>query len=136
MFYDKPECKTIVTTIDDYGTKTGVFVFKKIIPDPRVIFFGEEHTFALRAWTNDFRIFTLKESVLFHLGKTPEYNKKTELNNTNWHKFQLAKGPSFNNINIYKDILMGKEFGPLAAKDKESYLEYLEALGFDYRLLN
>jgi hypothetical protein len=107
--------------------------FKKIIPDPRVIFFGEEHTFALRAWTNDFRIFTLKESVLFHLGKTPEYNKKTELNNTNWHKFQLAKGPSFNNINIYKDILMGKEFGPLAAKDKESYIEYLKAIGFDYR---
>ena len=33
MFYDKPECKTIVTTIDDYGTKTGVFVFKKIIPE-------------------------------------------------------------------------------------------------------
>jgi hypothetical protein len=30
---------------------------------------------------------------------------------------------------------MGKEFGPLAAKDEESYLEYLEVLGFDYRNL-
>ena len=109
--------------------------FKKIIPDPRVTFFGEEHTFALRAWTNDFRIFTLKESVLFHLGKTPEYKKATELINTNWHKFQLTKGTTFNNLNAYKDILMGKEFGPLAAKDEESYLEYLEVLGFDYRNL-
>jgi GT2 family glycosyltransferase len=69
--------------------------FKKIIPDPRVTFFGEEHTFALRAWTNDFRIFTLKESVLFHLGKTPEYKKATELINTNWHKFQLTKENRF-----------------------------------------
>jgi hypothetical protein len=33
MFYDKPECETIVSTIDEYGTKTGVFVFKKIIPE-------------------------------------------------------------------------------------------------------
>lgn len=33
MFYDKPECTTLVSSIDDYGTKTGVFVFKKIIPE-------------------------------------------------------------------------------------------------------
>jgi len=32
MFYDKPECTTLVTSTDEYGTKTGVFVFKNIIP--------------------------------------------------------------------------------------------------------
>lgn len=32
MFYDKPECTTLISSIDEYGTKTGVFVFKKIIP--------------------------------------------------------------------------------------------------------
>ncbi len=33
MFYDKPGCTTLVTSIDEYGTKTGVFVFKKAIPE-------------------------------------------------------------------------------------------------------
>jgi GT2 family glycosyltransferase len=37
--------------------------------------FGEEHTFALRAWTNDYRIFTVKETVVFHLGKNSEYRQ-------------------------------------------------------------
>jgi len=32
VFYDKEECTTLVSSIDEYGTKTGVFVFKKIIP--------------------------------------------------------------------------------------------------------
>ena len=49
--------------------------FKDIIPDPRILMFGEEHTFALRAWTNDYRIFTVKETVVFHLGKNSEYRQ-------------------------------------------------------------
>lgn len=49
--------------------------FKDIIPDPRILMFGEEHTFALRAWTNDYRIFTVKETVVFHLGKNLEYKQ-------------------------------------------------------------
>jgi len=35
--------------------------------------------------------------------------------------------------NYYNNILKGLEYGPLAAKDQESYIEYLKAIGFDYR---
>jgi hypothetical protein len=104
--------------------------FKKIIPDPRIIFFGEEHTLALRAWTNDFRIFNLKESVVFHLGKTPEYKKINELND--WRRTQPNKGPLDYNMDIYKDVLLGKEFGFFAAKDKNQYNAYIEAMGCPY----
>jgi hypothetical protein len=40
-----------------------------VLPDPRVIFFGEEHTIPLRAYTNGYRIFAIKENILFTLNK-------------------------------------------------------------------
>lgn len=33
MFYDKKECIEASSWIDDYGTRSGIFIFKKIIPD-------------------------------------------------------------------------------------------------------
>ena len=130
--------------------------YKEIIPDPRILFFGEEHTTGLRAWTNGFRIFSLKENVLWHLGKTEEYfegigrdnwrnpinlevgsgnlnNYRDYHNHTNPINLEVGSG----NVNNYRDchnhILKGLEYGPLAAKDQESYIEYLKAIGFDYR---
>ena len=31
-FYDRPDCLNISPYIDEYGTKSGIFVFKNIIP--------------------------------------------------------------------------------------------------------
>ena len=33
MFYDNPNCKNLSPWVDDYGTKSGIFVFKKAISD-------------------------------------------------------------------------------------------------------
>lgn len=111
------------------------------MPDPRILFFGEEHTTGLRAWTNDFRIFSVKENVLWHLGKTKEYFEGAGANNwrnpinldANVQKHGSSVGNLGNYGGYYKNILRGLEYGPLAAKDEESYIEYLKAIGFDYR---
>jgi len=109
--------------------------YKEIIPDPRINFFGEEHTTPLRAWTNGFRIFSIKENVVWHLGKTKEYFKgigsgdwKENLNLTS-----LTLGNMGTYAHHYDNVLKGFEYGPLAAKDEESYIDYLKAMGFDYR---
>jgi hypothetical protein len=107
------------------------------MPDPRILFFGEEHTTGLRAWTNDFRIFSVKENVLWHLGKTKEYFES--IGADNWRNPINLDANALRSSNLgyygdyYNNILKGLEYGPLAAKDKESYIEYLKAIGFDYR---
>ncbi len=110
--------------------------YKEIIPDPRINFFGEEHTTALRAWTNGFRIFSIKENVVWHLGKTKEYFKG--IGSNDWKGkldiTSLTLGNTGTYAYHYNNILKGLEYGPLAAKDEESYLEYLKAMGFDYRI--
>jgi hypothetical protein len=111
--------------------------YKEIIPDPRLLFFGEEHTTGLRAWTNGFRIFSIKENVLWHLGKTKEYFRG--IGADNWRNpiisdaAEIKLGNLGNYRDYYNNILKGLEYGPLAAKDEESYIEYLRAIGFDYR---
>lgn len=111
--------------------------YKEIIPDPRILFFGEEHTTGLRAWTNDFRIFSVKENVLWHLGKTKEYFQGIGADNwrnpININEAVLQLGNFGKYAHHHNNILKGLEYGPLAAKDEESYIEYLKAIGFDYR---
>jgi hypothetical protein len=107
-----------------------------ILPDPRVIFFGEEHTFPLRAYANGYRIFAIKKNVLYTLNKTPEYLANT--NKRDWKNYQNTHHSNAMFVyysNFFKKILKGEEFGPFAAKDKESYEEYIKAMGIDYRNL-
>jgi len=37
------------------------------------------------------------------------------------------------NARHFNKVLLGQEFGPLAAKNEEKYLEYIEAMGYSYR---
>lgn len=114
-----------------FGTNN---LFKKIIPDPRIHMFGEEHLIALRAWTNDFRIFAIKEDVAFHLSKTKNYLKNNGVDD--W-RLASEKQNMAALVNYYRDhyndILLGKEYGALAAKDEDSYLEYMIEMGYNYR---
>lgn len=105
-----------------------------VLPDPRVIFFGEEHTFPLRAYTNGYRIFAIKENVLYTLNKIPEY--LTDTHKRDWKNYQNPNNfctPHVYYQNFFHKILKGEEFGPFAAKDKESYDEYIKAMGIDYK---
>lgn len=105
-----------------------------VLPDPRVIFFGEEHTFPLRAYTNGYRIFAIKENVLYTLNKIPEY--LTDVHKRDWKNYQNSNNfctPFIYYQDFFHKILKGEEFGPFAAKDKESYDEYIKAMGVDYK---
>ncbi len=107
--------------------------FKKIIPDPRIFMFGEEHTTPLRAWTNGYRIYCIEEPVVFHLNKGNNY--RDNLGSDDWiNNIQKTNDASipYKYQSYYKDILLGKEFGAFAAKDKESYDAYIEAMGYPY----
>ena len=105
-----------------------------ILPDPRVIFFGEEHTFPLRAYTNGYKIFAIKENVLYTLNKTPEYLANTHRRDWRYYQNQNhGSSPYSYYSNFFRKILKGEEFGPFAAKDKESYDEYIKAIGVDYK---
>jgi len=105
-----------------------------VLPDPRIIFFGEEHTLPLRAYTNGYRIFAIKENVLYTLNKIPEY--LTDIHKRDWKNYRNhMDGSSMSSYysGFLCNILKGEEFGPFAAKDKESYEEYIKAMGIDYR---
>lgn len=43
--------------------------FKEILPDPKIMFAGEETTIALRAWTRGYRLFAIPESIVWHKNK-------------------------------------------------------------------
>lgn len=105
-----------------------------VLPDPRVIFFGEEHTIPLRAYTNGYRIFSIKSDILYTLNKTPEY--LCEIQKTDWKNYLNSNYSSsvYNSYgNFFEKILKGEELGSFGAKDQESYLQYLKAMGVDYR---
>lgn len=105
-----------------------------VLPDPRVIFFGEEHTIPLRAYTNGYRIFSIKANILYTLSKTPEYI--CEIEKRDWKNHQNSSNSSrvydFYG-SFFEKILKGEELGSFGAKDQESYLQYIKAMGIDYR---
>lgn len=109
-------------------------LFKQIMPDPRIHMFGEEHILALRAWTNNFRIFSIKESVIYHLDKQNEYLDDKGIHDWRNTIQKQEKAALINKYRLYyRDILLGKEYGFLAAKNEEQYLDYIDEMGYDYR---
>lgn len=112
-----------------------VFV-DEVFPDIRVVFLGEEHTIPIRAFTRGYRIFAIKDEIVFHLGKDKKYlenigqkNWKNNLNKIDFDKNYLWKKYT----GFFKNILKGEEIGYYGAKDEESYLEYIRRFGVSYR---
>lgn len=113
-----------------------------ILPDPRINFWGEEHILPLRAYTHGYRIYEINEpNVILTLSKDKNFLDNIHKNdwknhdkNGDYGMRSLMSGlHHFGNHGL--KILGGKEFGPFAAKDEESYEEYIKAMGIDYRNL-
>ena len=108
--------------------------FFEVMPDPRLIFFGEEYVYPMRAWTRGFRIFSIHNNVSYTLHKTPEYLESVEIDFvTESKKFGALAPLSHSHRLFFKEILMGNEFGYYGAKDHEMYDKYIENLGFNYK---
>lgn len=111
-------------------------------PDPRVFFWGEEHTFPMRAWTRGYGIYSIDVNTQFTAGKTEEYLNTVGIDD--WRNFW--KSPSEENnrsvpvsFPTHDDpdspvikILSGKELGFYGAKDEQSYADYMQKLGIGW----
>ena len=108
--------------------------FLDVMPDPRLIFFGEEYVYPMRAWTRGFRIFSIHENISYTLHKTPEYLQSVEIDFvTESKKFERLASLTHSHRLFFKEVLMGNEIGYYGAKDHESYDQYIEKLGFNYK---
>lgn len=109
---------------------------KDVFADPRIIFYGEEHTMPMRAYGNGYKIFAIKEQSVMTMGKTKQYYEN--IGSNNW-KNLISKGKlkySFLHKHFtdhYKLILKGEELGYFGAKDEKAYTDYIEALGINYK---
>jgi len=136
---------------DDWGSEkykqhymiSGHFMFAEasfvdeVFPDFRVVFLGEEHTIPIRAFTRGYRIFAIKDEIIFHLGKTENYFNGIGFDNWKINLDSMSnqwRNYVWNNYEFYfLKILKGEEIGYFGAKDEESYLEYIRRFGVSYR---
>jgi hypothetical protein len=123
--------------------------FKECMPDPRTFFYGEEQLLALRLSTRGWRIFSFKETYLFHKGiDQDELDQRILTDEKFWRT--ITDGDDYLNafansdlehksdplVGVTYDILSGKELGYWGAPDLLSYIQYIDNLGFDYRALS
>lgn len=134
----------------EYYLSSGQFIFgemaafKECMPDPRIFFYGEEQLLALRLCTRGWRIFSLNINVLHHKGVTEEDWEEQNYWRAISRTMECHKAFSKSDLEhfmvplkgITYGILSGKELGYWGAPDINSYEEYIEKLGFDYRKLN
>jgi hypothetical protein len=111
--------------------------FLEEVPFDPLITYHEENTTPLRAWTRGYRIFTMKDHVMW----TREmYTNGRDVPNSWKTSFQVkdSNGVSFRDRVIQgtlrnKDILTGKVFGVWGAPDQASLDAYEAASGIDYK---
>jgi len=113
----------------------GKFAYE-ILPDIQMMFFGEEMTTALRAWTRGYRIFCIPDPIVWH------YNKDIKISNIYKYDRWMTIGDEklymdFEEKQIRswqrtRDILTGKILGEWGATDKEALDEYTKKANFSF----
>lgn len=111
---------------------TGCFIFSDIsfvnelIPDPFVIFSGEQCLLSLRACTRNYKIFSIKEVVCYHMNK---FN----LTKSNWRTKQnlFSEQRRYFDRKRTRDIMLGNILGYWGAPDLNSLKEYYEKINVD-----
>lgn len=111
----------------------GEFI-QDILPDPFLIFIGEEQTTGVRAWTKGYRIFSIRDTLLWHLNKNGIKN-----DNDRW----FVPGNAEEKQHFYSregisekrtaDILTGKMLGYWGATDAESLKNYEITNNIDFK---
>lgn len=95
-------------------------------PDPRIVFWGEEHLLGLRAVTRGYEIYELNISVLFTLSKPKSYIEGQGF--LNWRNFGKKVFAQDQNI-LSKKILEGKEHGLFGAPNEQLHQQYFGQIG-------
>ena len=102
----------------------GTFI-QDILPDPFLTFIGEEQTTGLRAWTRGYRIFSIRDTLLWHLDKNGIKNENDrwfvpgdlEYRTHFYHREALSQART-------KQLLTGQLLGYWGAPDKEALKNY------------
>jgi hypothetical protein len=112
---------------------------KEILPDIDMMFFGEEHTTALRAWTRGYRMFAIKNPIVWHYNKVSGYGTETLYK----HDRHRSLG-DYAYLNIFdtknalaiektKKILTGEILGYWGSPSKELIEEYEKVSNFSFK---
>lgn len=126
--------------------------FWELLPDPALMFEGDEPCLALRAWTRGYRMFAIPEQVLWHRCKFPELPEDKGDGGVGQMNGLLDEG-DWRHVDEYNNrlrrisgkfrteqILTGQILGYWGSPTKELIEEYCEAAGFDvlalYKKLN
>jgi hypothetical protein len=108
-------------------------VFFDILPDPLIMFGGEEPTLALRAWTRGYRTFMIKEHILWHLNKNdlddPEDRSKNPGDPILIQHYHRKTALSINRV---ESILKGEILGYWGAPSIELLQAYEKEQGFNF----
>lgn len=109
--------------------------FKEILPDPKIMFAGEETTTALRAWTRGYRLFAIPESIVWHKNKGDgvlyKYDRwktsgEADLASHFYRKTKISEQRT-------QDILTGKVLGYWGAPSINALKKYEEACGINFK---
>lgn len=115
---------------------SGNFVYE-VLPDIQMMFFGEEMTTALRAWTRGYRIFCIPDPIVWHYnkgagkGKLYKHDRWVSTGDPDLFQDWLEKQERAHLKT--RDILTGKILGYWGAPSLESIKEYEQAAGFDFK---
>lgn len=111
----------------------GEFVYE-ILPDIQIMFYGEEMTTALRAWTRGYRIFCIPDPIVWHynkgVGKLYEYDRWVTVGDQ--FLFQDFLDKQEYSHQKTRDILTGKITGYWGAPDAKDIKLYEQASGFSF----
>jgi len=115
-------------------------ILKDLLPDPLIIYNGDEATISLRAISRGYKVYMPSEIILWHLNKTKDnfYSKQDR----HWQPMFLGKQEprSIRETRItqdsyqrVKDIFLGNILGYYGAETKESLEEYSRYVGIDFK---
>jgi hypothetical protein len=125
----------------EHALVTGHFIFSEpsiledVSPDPQVMFAGDEITTALRLWTRDYRMFTIKNPIVWHLNKFDGdlyYKDRLMRSETPGRETRIHGERSDVGMKRVKDILTGKILGYWGAPSLEKLKEFEKVIDLDF----
>jgi hypothetical protein len=125
----------------EHALVTGHFIFSEpsiledVSPDPQVMFAGDEITTALRLWTRGYKMFTIKNPIVWHLNKFDGdlyYKDRLMRSETPGRETRIHGERSDVGMKRVKDILTGKILGYWGAPSLEKLKEFECVIDFDF----
>jgi hypothetical protein len=110
-------------------------ILEDVCPDPQITFGGDEITLALRLFTRGYKIFTIKNPIVWHLNKFHGdlYHKDRLMGSeVRGKETELYGQRSDKSLERVKNILTGKMLGYWGAPSLEKLKEFEQKINLDF----